>query len=197
MQPTATEPPAWFRGHPKTSQARWCNSKTLHDCPVGMTRGLEGASSDPPGPQEEPRETPPEQRSGERVSGDQRQSMAGSASEPKSLTAARKGSEARSSMSFWRALLGVCCLGFVCIILVAGLWPFHRPKNDVEWLPGENGLRFGHRGIVVSSAAFKTDAPASGCTLEIYLRPAGTSGAGTILALDDNPEPKDVFGIRQ
>lgn len=96
-----------------------------------------------------------------------------------------------------RTVVGAICVCNLCVILVAGLWPFRAPKNDVQWLQSGNGIRFGQRGIVVSAKAFPADSNPGPCSLEIYLRPRRTSGSGTILALDDNPDPKYVFAVRQ
>jgi hypothetical protein len=85
----------------------------------------------------------------------------------------------------------------VGVILVAGLWPFCAPKNKVEWLNGENGLRFGHHGIVASVNPFIA-APGDGaCSLEILLEPERANASGTVLSFDSFPDPKFAFGLRQ
>lgn len=103
----------------------------------------------------------------------------------------------RPELGRLRVAVSAICSCILCVILVAGLWPFHAPKNDVQWLQGGNGIRFGNRGVVVSVDGIRTDAHRDGCTLEVYLRPASVSGSGTILALDDHPDPKYVFALRQ
>jgi hypothetical protein len=53
--------------------------------------------------------------------------------------------------------------------LVAGLWPFQSPRNSVTWLGGENGLRFGEAGTIVSAGEVRltvTNEPA--CSVEIW-----------------------------
>ncbi len=45
--------------------------------------------------------------------------------------------------------LGLLCAAVLTIILIAGLWPFHAPKNQASWLSNGNGLHFGEYGIVV------------------------------------------------
>ncbi|HEY6271564.1 MAG TPA: VanZ family protein [Terriglobales bacterium] len=82
--------------------------------------------------------------------------------------------------------------------LVAGLWPFHSPKNDVQWLPAGNGLTFGSHGTILSSGAFETtDAgdrtPGS---LEIWLTPALTWDSGTLVAFYP-PGVRRRFSVRQ
>ena len=96
---------------------------------------------------------------------------------------------------FLRAL---CC--FVLLgILVAGLWPFHAPKNEVSWLSLGNGLSFGKYGSIVSAGTFKAN-PLQGdgpCSLEIWLEPRRVDSAGTILAFYW-PESRVVpFALRQ
>lgn len=76
-------------------------------------------------------------------------------------------------------------------ILVAGLWPFQAPKNAVSWLKGENGVRFGQHGTIVSSRAFENlngDGMTSG-SLELWLRPDHSYETRTLLAFykDGNP----------
>jgi hypothetical protein len=106
-------------------------------------------------------------------------------------------SRERPELGGLRATVGAICTCILCLTLLAGLWPFHAPKNDVRWLQGENGIRFGNRGIVVSAEALQTDAHQGPRTLEICLRPTRAIGSGTILALDDYPDPEYVFALRQ
>lgn len=94
-------------------------------------------------------------------------------------------------------VLGGLCVCILCVILVAGLWPFSAPKNDADWLKGENGLRFGHDGIAASATAFRTNSPNGDCSLEIWLKPGGTDRSGTILAFDSSLDPKFSFALRQ
>jgi hypothetical protein len=77
-------------------------------------------------------------------------------------------------------LRGICA--FVLFgILVAGLWPFHAPRNEVSWLTDRNGLFFGKYGSIVSAASFKAH-PLPSCSLEILLEPKRVHSSGTILA---------------
>src|ERR1700760_3100940 len=46
-------------------------------------------------------------------------------------------------------------IAILCGILCAGLWPLHRPRNDVHWLTKQDGLQFGDFGTIVSSAGFQ------------------------------------------
>jgi hypothetical protein len=81
-------------------------------------------------------------------------------------------------------LLRAICALILLGILVAGLWPFHAPRNEVSWLSPRNGLFFGKYGSIVSAGPFKAhpsqaDGP---CSLEIWLQPKRVNASGTILA---------------
>jgi hypothetical protein len=97
------------------------------------------------------------------------------------------------------AIIG-SCVGTLTIILVAGLWPFHSPKNDVTWLPGENGIRISSHGCLVSSASFraydsKNDSSGS---LELWIKPAlATKGRRTILAFEGPGDDSAAFSLQQ
>src|SRR5271165_5687134 len=80
--------------------------------------------------------------------------------------------------------LTLACLGVLCGILVACLWPFHSPTNDVTWLEGENGLRFGQHGTVLSASKLTIGAAGeqSSCSLEIWLQPGLTPDSNTFLS---------------
>jgi hypothetical protein len=82
-----------------------------------------------------------------------------------------------------RRVLGIICLLVLGGILVAGLWPFHAPRNEVSWLSDGNGLLFGEHGSVVSAGAFKapeSQGPAA-CSLELWLQPS-LDDSGAVLA---------------
>src|SRR5271163_821888 len=98
-----------------------------------------------------------------------------------------------------RMLLGATCALVLLGILVAGLWPFHAPLNQVSWLTKENGLLFGRHGSVVSASPLKAQAAPgdNSCSLEIWLQPRRIDSAGTILAFY-SPESRVVpFALRQ
>jgi len=85
----------------------------------------------------------------------------------------------------------------LCGILVAGLWPFHSPKNQVHWLENENGLRFGRYGTILGSGLFEaasSDGPS--CSLEIWLEPASAWKTGTVFASYD-PSTHRQFSLQQ
>jgi hypothetical protein len=77
------------------------------------------------------------------------------------------------------AALGVVIVG----MLAAGLWPFHSPRNQVTWLAGGHGVRFGLHGTILGSFEPKgsnvsADAP---CSLEIWFQPARPWSLGTLI----------------
>jgi len=83
-----------------------------------------------------------------------------------------------------RNVLGLLCAAVLIIILIAGLWPFHAPKNQVSWLSNSDGLHFGEYGVVLSPgvSAFAGSKDAVSCSLEIWLQPDHSDTGGTILA---------------
>jgi VanZ like family/Concanavalin A-like lectin/glucanases superfamily len=81
-------------------------------------------------------------------------------------------------------ILFVLCIFVLCGILIAGLWPFHAPPNNVNWLMKTNGLRFGRYGTALSSKALaglrsQYEEP---CSIEIWLRPYRSYDTNTVLA---------------
>ena len=71
-------------------------------------------------------------------------------------------------------------------MLVAGLWPFHAPRNAIRWLSEGRGLLFGKHGSIVSAKPFQTRAAQgnNSCSLEIWLEPSrvDSRAGGMILA---------------
>jgi hypothetical protein len=92
------------------------------------------------------------------------------------------------------ALVGPVCLLILCGILVAGLWPFERPRNAVSWIENENGLRFGDFGTVLSAGALQ--APSSldetSCSVEIWLQPGPTTDVSTLAAFSTPENPQQL-----
>ncbi len=95
-------------------------------------------------------------------------------------------------------LLRVACALILFGILVAGLWPFHTPKNEVSWLSHGDGLLFGKHGSVVSAGPFEVHSQTgeSG-SLEIWLEPKRVRSAGTILAFYWPASRTVPFAMRQ
>lgn len=105
---------------------------------------------------------------------------------------------ANHSIAYVRIVQAVC-LCVVCGILVAGLWPFHDPKNEVAWLKNENGLLFGEHGSILSSGAFAAPNLKENpdCSLEIWLEPSLIDYDSTVLAFDSGADPRMPFSLRQ
>jgi VanZ family protein len=90
------------------------------------------------------------------------------------------------------------CASVLGTILVAGLWPFHAPANNVRWLPNQGGLEFGGHGSAVSVMAFPPYlAKSSSGTIEIWLKPGSARGARTILAFEGTGTPASPLALQQ
>jgi hypothetical protein len=92
---------------------------------------------------------------------------------------------------------GLMCLLVLCGILVAGLWPFHSPKNDVSWLSEGKGLFLGHYGSLLSVGGIKTNKYGDGSAVEIWLEPSVTDTSGTILSFYRLDLRSASFSLRQ
>ncbi len=94
-----------------------------------------------------------------------------------------------------QAILFVLVLGG---ILTAGLWPFHSPKNDVSWLPSENGLSFGTYGTILSSGAFEMTSAGdqAACSLELWVESYLPWNTSTLLAFYSRETHKQ-FSLHQ
>jgi VanZ family protein len=96
-----------------------------------------------------------------------------------------------------RIAIGALCTLTLCSILVVGLWPFHSPRNRVNWLENQNGIRIDRYGTVVSSGHFEpasSDGPS--CSLEVWLEPRRTWDKGTFIAFY-NPLSSRQFLLQQ
>jgi VanZ family protein len=90
------------------------------------------------------------------------------------------------------------CAGVLAVTLTAGLAPFHAPKNDVEWLAGQNGIEFGRHGTLLSAAPFRPGISAnSSGSIEIWLEPALAAKRKTILSFDGSAHPGEPFAVLQ
>jgi hypothetical protein len=70
-------------------------------------------------------------------------------------------------------------------ILVAGLWPFGSPPNEIASAPGQKGIRLGKHATLLSSGSLE-NGTAGECTVEIRVRPAFSRTSGTLLAFYDD-----------
>ncbi len=82
-------------------------------------------------------------------------------------------------------------MSVLCGILILGLWPFHRPRNQVSWLGVENGLRFGGYGTIISAGTFQMagSQEQASCSLEIWLQPELVSDSNTFLSFSSSENP--------
>lgn len=90
----------------------------------------------------------------------------------------------------------VLAISVLCVILIAGLWPFHAPPNAVNWLKDRKGLRFGRHGSALSREPFHK-ASSNASSLEIWLTPAEITQQSAILTFDSSPIPRADFSLRQ
>jgi hypothetical protein len=95
-------------------------------------------------------------------------------------------------------LLRLACGLVLGGMLVAGLWPFHSPRNQVTWFGGGNGLHFGRHGVILSSGKFRAanvpaDAP---CSMEIWFEPARTAASATLFSFYAPENPRQL-SLRQ
>jgi len=94
-------------------------------------------------------------------------------------------------------LLKVLCAFVLCGILVAGLWPFNAPKNQISWLSNGNGLLVGRYGSLLSAGAFKTSSSNDGVCLEIWVQPSAMGDSGTILSFYPPEGRATSFALRK
>jgi VanZ family protein len=98
-----------------------------------------------------------------------------------------------------KQVLELLCAFALLIILTAGLWPFHAPKNEVSWLSNGKGIHFGTHGVILSPNALGLAGlrDSTSCSVEIWLQPAKVDVGGTILAFY-TPESRTVgFSLHQ
>ncbi len=96
--------------------------------------------------------------------------------------------------------LRVICACVLFCILVAGLWPFHAPRNEVRWSTDENGLLFGKHGSILSASPIEANPSQTdkSCSLEIWLEPRRLSSEeGTVLAFYWPAKRVVAFTLRQ
>lgn len=94
----------------------------------------------------------------------------------------------------------VITVAFFCsivVVLSAGLWPFHAPKNELTWVDGQNGIEMGPHGSAISSArvTFPATVPAA-YTIEAWIKPARLWMTGSVLTFYRREE-KEQFTVEQ
>jgi VanZ family protein len=93
--------------------------------------------------------------------------------------------------------LRVLCALILGGILVAGLWPFHAPSNEVSWLSDGSGIHIGDYGSLLSFGAFKPGNSNDGVCLEIWLEPREINEGGTIVSFSPPERHLTSFTLRQ
>jgi hypothetical protein len=103
------------------------------------------------------------------------------------------------SIQIQTIFLQAICAFVLFGILVAGLWPFYAPRNEVSWLNHGSGLFFGKYGSIVSAGPIKADPlrADSSCSLEIWLEPRRVHSSGMILAFYWPESGVVPFALRQ
>jgi VanZ family protein len=98
-----------------------------------------------------------------------------------------------------RKAIGFLCASVLACILIAGLWPFHAPKNEVSWLTSGTGLHFGRYGLILGSKASTLPGlrEATSFSLEIMLRPDRTDTGGTLLAFYSREDRVVALSLHQ
>jgi hypothetical protein len=92
-------------------------------------------------------------------------------------------------------MAGVLCLLILGGYAVAGFWPFRRPVNDITWLPGGKGVRFGAHGTLLATGPLDSPAGAA-CSIELWVRPDRVDVFATLLSFY-GPDGSPGFAIRQ
>jgi VanZ like protein len=89
-------------------------------------------------------------------------------------------------------------MGILSCIVIAGLWPFSAPKNDVNWIPVRDGLRFGPHGTITSApkSALNFERKPIFCTIEIWLEAASSDSSSTLLSFY-SPDSREQFSLHQ
>jgi len=98
-----------------------------------------------------------------------------------------------------KKVLGLLCVSVLVIILIAGLWPFHAPKNQVGWLTNGKGLHFGNHGVILDPDRFSLAGSKIGISwsVEIWLQPDHSDIGGTILAFYTPENRNSAFSVYQ
>jgi len=69
-------------------------------------------------------------------------------------------------------ILSFICLISLCVVLYAGLHPFHSPANQVAWVANADAVRFGEYGTILSLGSFPPpDSDGVERGIEIWVKP--------------------------
>lgn len=90
------------------------------------------------------------------------------------------------------------CVCIVLGMLIVGLFPFGRPRNDVNWLTDTNGLSLTGRSFVLSQGVFTTLTNTKEATrsLEFWLQPGRSNVSSTILAFSLPDVPNQLLLVQ-
>lgn len=91
-------------------------------------------------------------------------------------------------------LIGLVCIGVLCVILSLGWWPFHVPENGARWIGAQPGLRLGKDSTIFSTAALAADSQAG--SIEMWVQAAEVWGGGALLSFAQ-PGGHSSFSIQQ
>jgi VanZ family protein len=91
-------------------------------------------------------------------------------------------------------LYGLASVLIFAGVLVACLWPFQSPRNQVAWTQDGNGVVFGEYGTITSQGAmtWSSDAAPPGWTIELWIEPQNGWESNTILACYDPHRPQGL-----
>jgi VanZ like family/Concanavalin A-like lectin/glucanases superfamily len=98
-----------------------------------------------------------------------------------------------------RLVLKILAAAGICTLLAITLWPFNPwPRNEVSWIPDEDGLRLCHYGTILSVAQFPNEAGAENepFSLELWMVPWRDEGS-TVMFAFFVPENPGQFVVRQ
>jgi hypothetical protein len=86
---------------------------------------------------------------------------------------------------------GILCVLFCSCILIAGLWPFGHPRNDLAWIPNHNAVRFGKHSTILSAGSLPAG-PQGSCSVEMWLRPLRSQDSSSLLSFYG---PSGIVGL--
>ncbi len=90
--------------------------------------------------------------------------------------------------------VGFLCLITVCATLLAGLWPFRAPENEVTWTKNENALWFGENGTALGSRRLDfASANGSACSIEVWVHPTRLWTTRAILTFYDSRDSREFM----
>jgi hypothetical protein len=90
-------------------------------------------------------------------------------------------------------ILSFICLISLCVVLYAGLHPFHSPANQVAWVANADAVRFGEYGTILSSGSFPPPEPGGvERSIEIWVKPGKVKDSNTLVAFYSPDSPRQL-----